>query len=147
MYDVLPTSYASRGTRMMTLQPVARSSLVDTVVERIRAIIEDGRLQAGDRLPTEAELGKQLGVSRTVLREAIGRLEYLGLLTVQRGRGMFVGDQGSVSQCARLVRSALAVSSKELVKFTEFRNAIECYASRRAAESASDADIAELERL
>jgi GntR family transcriptional repressor for pyruvate dehydrogenase complex len=132
---------------MLTLQPVPQTSLVDTVVERLRAIIDDGRLQSGDRLPTESELGRQLGVSRTVLREAVGRLESLGLVTVQRGRGMFVGDQGSVSQCARLVRSALAVSSKELVQFTEFRSAIECYAARRAAESANDADVTELLRL
>jgi GntR family transcriptional repressor for pyruvate dehydrogenase complex len=132
---------------MMMLEPVARASLVDTVVERIRGIIEQGNLEAGARLPTEAELGRQLGVSRTVLREAVGRLESLGLVTVQRGRGMFVGDQGTVWRCARLVRSALAVSSKEMVQFTEFRNAIECYAARRAAEMASAADIAELEGL
>lgn len=132
---------------MFVLQPVRQTSLVDTVVERLRAIIEGGRLAAGERLPTEAELGRQLGVSRTVLREAVGRLESLGLVTVRRGRGMFVGDQGTVSQCVLLVRSALAVSGKALVQFTEFRRAIECYAARRAAETATADDLAELERL
>src|SRR5262249_1007028 len=77
---------------MRRLRAGGRESLVDTVVERIRAVIEQGHLKAGDRLPTEAELSAQLGVSRTVVREAVSQLESVGLLSVQRGRGTFVGD-------------------------------------------------------
>ena len=132
---------------MVKIQPVARTSLVDTVVERIRGIIEQGGLASGDRLPTEAELGEQLGVSRTVVREAVSQLESLGLLTVQRGRGMFVGNWDSLSSGVKLVRSAIAIAPKELLQFTEFRQAIECYAARRAAASATPADLAELQAL
>jgi GntR family transcriptional repressor for pyruvate dehydrogenase complex len=132
---------------MLKIRPVARQSLVDTVVERIREVIEQGHLRAGDRLPTEAELGEQLGVSRTVVREAVSQLESLGLLSVQRGRGMFVGSGNSLAGCMKMLRTALALSSKELVQFTEFRKAIECYAARRAAELATPEDLAELDAL
>ena len=132
---------------MLKIKPVARQSLVDTVVQRIRAVIEQGHLRAGDRLPTEAELSAQLGVSRTVVREAVSQLESLGLLSVRRGRGMFVGDGNSLVRCVKMLRSALAISPKELMQFTEFRKAIECYAARHAAEHATPEDLAELKAL
>jgi len=131
----------------MKLEPIARHSLVDMVAERIRALIEQGNLGAGDRLPGEMELVEQLQVSRPVLREAISRLESVGLLTVRRGQGMFVGDQESLRGCVQLVRSALGVSPRDVSHYTELRTAIEVHAARRAAEIASPADIAELATL
>src|SRR5262245_4541730 len=132
---------------MVKIGPVKRKSLVDNVVERIRSVIVEGELAPGDRLPTEAELVKQLQVSRTVLREAIGRLEMLGLVSVQGSRGMFISEPGGLMNGVNLVRSALMLSPRELIKFTEFRRAIDCDAARFAAVHASAEDIAELERL
>jgi DNA-binding FadR family transcriptional regulator len=131
----------------MRVEPIARQSLVDLVVERVRDLIEREKLQAGDRLPGEMELIRQLGVSRPVLREAIGRLESVGLIAVERGRGMFVADRSGLAGCARLARSALTISPKDLLKFAELRWVVECFAARRAAESATEEDIRELERL
>jgi DNA-binding FadR family transcriptional regulator len=132
---------------MLRIKPVVRRSLVDTVVERIREVIEQGTLRAGDRLPTEAEFSAQLGVSRTVVREAVSQLESVGLLSVQRGRGMFVGSGSGLAGCVKMLRSAVALSPRELVQFTEFRNAIECYAARRAAEQATPEDLTALQSL
>ncbi|MGE3807911.1 MAG: FadR/GntR family transcriptional regulator, partial [Gemmataceae bacterium] len=132
---------------MVRMKPVKKQSLVDTVVERIQTVIRSGHYGPGDRLPTETELIKQLEVSRTVLREAIGRLEAMGLVSVQGSRGMFVGDTGSLLSCVKLVRSALTISPRELRKFTEFRCAIECEAARHAAARASTEDLAELEAM
>lgn len=131
----------------MKLEPVVRQSLVDVVVERLRGLIDRGRLTAGDRLPGELELVEQLQVSRPVLREAISRLESVGLISVRRGQGMYVGDRGSLTSCVQLVRSAMAIAPKELAHFAELRTAIECHAARLAAERATAADIAELETL
>jgi DNA-binding FadR family transcriptional regulator len=121
--------------------------MVDTVVERIRATITEGHLKPGDRLPTETELIRQLQVSRTVLREAVTRLETLGLVSVRGSRGMFVGEPGGLINCVQMVRSALSISPRELVLFTEFRRAIECDAVRSAAVMATPEDLAELEGL
>ena len=133
-------------SHMVKVKPIKRQSLVDTVVERIRGVIAE-HFGPGQRLPTEAEWGEQLQVSRTVIREAVGRLEAMGLVTVRGSRGMFVGDTGSLLNCVRLVRSAMTISPRELLRFTEFRRAIECDSVRQAAERAGPKDLAELDEL
>lgn len=132
---------------MVNIEPVTRTSLVDEVVTRIRQVIDEGQLNAGDRLPSELELVEKLGVSRPVLREAIGRLEALGLLNVVRGRGMFVGNQASLVSCSRLVRTAMSIAPKDMRRLAEFRAAIEIQAARLAAANATSDQIAELETL
>ncbi len=132
----------------MVFQPIARSmSLVDTVVDQVQRLIADGHLGAGDRLPKESELVEKLAVSRTVLREALSRLEATGLVTIQRGRGMFVADPGGVTACAKFVRNALVLTSKDLEQYVQFRHVIECQSARLAAERARPEDLVELERL
>jgi GntR family transcriptional repressor for pyruvate dehydrogenase complex len=124
--------------------PLRRRSLVDEVVERLRALIEEGGLSPGERLPTEAQLVEQLGISRNALREAIGRLETVGLITVRHGQGMFIGDRVTLSGCTELFRSAMAMSGKDLTDLAEMRCVIEYHAVRRAAELASPEQVDEL---
>lgn len=131
----------------MPVLSARRSSLVGEVVDRLRALIEDDNLSAGDRLPTEAQLMGKLEVSRTVLREAVGKLEMLGLISVRHGQGMFVGDRDGLAQCAQLARSALTISDRDPKHFGDLRCAIEFHAVRRAAERATPEQIAELEVL
>jgi GntR family transcriptional repressor for pyruvate dehydrogenase complex len=132
----------------MVFKAVGRgTSLVDTVVEQVHHLISEGHLESGDRLPKEEELVTQLGVSRTVLREALSRLEATGLVTIQRGRGMFVAEPSDVASCARLLRNAMTLTGKDLAQFMEFRRIIECQAARRAARLARPQDLAELEAL
>jgi DNA-binding FadR family transcriptional regulator len=135
------------GVIIVSIKPIVKSSLVTNVVERIRSLIETGGLQAGDRLPSESDLVERLGVSRGALREAVRQLETLGLLSVAHGRGMFVSDGRKLSNCAQLFRSAMAISPKDSLQFAEFRRIIECYTARRAAELATEEDIAGLEQL
>ena len=129
------------------MEPIRRSSLVSEVVTLLREVIETQGLDPGDRLPTEAELVKSLEVSRPVLREAISQLESLGLVRVRRGLGMFVGDRDSLAGCLKLVRTAMAVTPRDLIQFADLRSALEQHAARRAAELATQADVAELEVL
>jgi GntR family transcriptional repressor for pyruvate dehydrogenase complex len=129
---------------MVRIQRVRRTPLVETVMERLRSVITDGQLQAGDRLPGELELVERLGVSRPALREAISRLEALGVIDVVRGRGMYVGSQSGLKSCARLVTTSLQISTYEKQQFAEFRAALEIHAARLAAENATDAQMEEL---
>ena len=131
----------------MPIHRIPRNSLVNTVGERIRKVIDAQQLSAGDRLPSETELVNDLGVSRGVVREAVGRLEALGLVTVQHGRGMYVGNRDSLSSCVKLMRTAISIAPKELRQLIEFRLALECQAVRQAAERATPQDIAELSAL
>jgi GntR family transcriptional repressor for pyruvate dehydrogenase complex len=132
-----------------TIEPVLRTSLVATVVERIRDYIEKQSLRSGDRLPGELEWAERLGVSRPVVREAIGRLHSIGLVEVSRGRGrgITVGGQASILGAAQSIRAAVATSPNDARQVQEFRIALEVHAARLAARVVNDEQLAELESL
>lgn len=129
------------------LKPIPRRSSVDQVVERIRDVIQKQKLAAGARLPGELELVEQLQVSRPVLREALARLQGLGLVEIQRGNGTFVAGKDRLAHCVQLLRSAVTLAPRELLSYAELRAAIEVQAVRQAAQRASDADVADLRVL
>lgn len=60
------------------------------IVQKIRSIIEEDELRAGDRLPSERELSARLHVGRSSVREALRALELVGLIETRRGEGTFV---------------------------------------------------------
>ena len=90
---------------------------------------------------------ESLEVSRPVLREAVSQLEAIGLIQVRRGLGMFVGDRDSLAGCLKMVRTALAVTPRDLTQLTELRSALEDHAARRAAEAPTREDLEALEEL
>lgn len=131
----------------LQLKPVLRRSSVDQVVERIRDVITEQKLAAGERLPGELELVEQLQVSRPVLREALARLQGLGLIEIQRGNGTFVASRDQLANCVQLLRTAVTLAPRELLSYAELRAAMEVQAVRQAAERATDEDVAELKRM
>ncbi len=131
----------------MYITAIERQSTADRVVERIANVIREHKLTAGERLPGEHELVEQLKVSRPVLREALARLQSMGLVDIQRGRGTFVGNATSLANCVRLLRSAVTISPQELLSYAELRSAIEVQAARQAAERATDDDVVDLSTL
>ena len=69
---------------------LARSpSLADTVASRLRREISEVRYKLGEKLPTERELSETYGVSRAVIREALGLLKQDGLVRSRQGSGAF----------------------------------------------------------
>lgn len=131
----------------MRIEAIERQTTADLVVQRIANVIKSRQLAAGERLPGEHELVEQLKVSRPVLREALARLQSMGLVEIQRGRGTFVASATSLTNCVRLLRSAVTISPQELKSYTELRSAIEVQAVRLAAMRATPEDLAELTAL
>lgn len=74
------------------LKQVRIPRVYSLVVEQIRALIESGQLNAGDKLPTERSLAEQLGVSRSSVREALSALEVLGVIHSRQGLGNFIAE-------------------------------------------------------
>ena len=70
-----------------------RKTLTEVTLEALRTAIAAGTYQPGSQLPTEAELVEMLGVSRTVVREALRALEEGGLVARRQGVGTFVREQ------------------------------------------------------
>lgn len=112
-------------------------SLVEAATEAISAQILHGELAAGDRLPTERALVEQLGVSRTVLREALSSLEALGLLETRGTRGRFVAAGGSSERSRTLVAAWLNQHVEEILEVDEIRSVLEAHAIRSMSEWAA----------
>lgn len=90
-----------------------RVSRTRYVCQTLKHLIATGKLKAGDRLPTEAELCAQFNVSRTTLREAIQSLRAGGYLQVAPGRGSYVTmpDQRQIQEDLAFYFQAMQTSA------------------------------------
>lgn len=73
-----------------------RSTLASRIAEHLRGDLSAGTYGPGSRLPTEAQLSENFGVSRPTVRAALRELEALGLVQTQHGVGTFVVEQPAV---------------------------------------------------
>ena len=112
------------------------------VASSISREIAEGRLQAGDRLPTEQALATIFGVSRNVVREAIARLRFEGLVWSQQGRGAFVADAPAPT-VLKLAR-ADARPADTFGSLFQVRDILEVQAASLAASTRSAGDLAEM---
>jgi GntR family transcriptional repressor for pyruvate dehydrogenase complex len=122
---------------------VQATHLRERAVAQIRDRIERGALKVGDRLPSERELTVLLGVSRTVVREAIRALESVGIIEVRHGRGAFV--RRSMAWSPLWAGWRLAHASR-LTQLYQVREAMEAKAAELASEHATPDDIVRLRR-
>jgi DNA-binding FadR family transcriptional regulator len=72
------------------LQTIDTSSLVDKVEKKLVGILQKKKLKVGDSIPKELELAETLGVSRTVIREALLRLRMMGLIESKKKKGAVI---------------------------------------------------------
>jgi DNA-binding FadR family transcriptional regulator len=75
------------------LQPPQKSTVVVSIIEQLVEQIRDGRLQPGNRLPSERQLIAMLGVSRSSVRESLQGLAAMGLVEIRHGEGTFVKEE------------------------------------------------------
>ena len=105
-------------------------SRADFVYESLRDAISDGRIAGGERV-REEEVARNLGVSRTPVREALQRLQQRGILILGPGRGLVVAQLGH----------------EQVVELYAMREILEGSAARFAARHATTAEIATLYQL
>lgn len=99
------TDQPSTGLRDAARAPFDRIGVA--VLNELVETIVSGRVQPGDTLPPEAVLSQQLGVSRTVVRESMKRLQEKGMVTVAQGRGTHVNPMASWNLLDPLVLTSL----------------------------------------
>lgn len=119
------TDVPRRRSRTLALE------LMDRLAEQIR----EGRLGTGEKLPTEAEIMGAYGVSRTVVREAIGRLAEAGLVETRHGVGTFVVGVGDTT--AFRVAPHQIETLRDVVALLELRIGVETEAAALAAQRRS----------
>jgi len=120
---------------------IEKSRVSEDAVQQIVDLIRAGEFSPGDRLPSERQLAAQLQVSRTSIREALRKLETIGLLEIRQGLGIFVKDPASNRVQAALIPHLLT-DQETLQKLFELREMIEVEAAGRAAQRANAGQIA-----
>ncbi|TWP34129.1 FadR/GntR family transcriptional regulator [Leekyejoonella antrihumi] len=115
--------------------------LTDAATNSLRDLIISGRLQPGQRLPAEAELSAQLGVSRGSLREAVRVLVAAGALDVRRGNGTFVTSLTPEVLLSGLGPAVEMMGDTSLVELIEARRLIEPVVTALAAEKVTEPQI------
>tara|TARA_R110002111_G_scaffold227346_2_gene288887 strand:+ start:9501 stop:10220 length:720 start_codon:yes stop_codon:yes gene_type:complete len=119
------------------------AELADQLCERIR----NNRLAPGDRLGTEADLADQFGVSRTVVREAIGSLRGLGVVTGRQGLGLCVGEGDNFSSVLRKALVPQVASPEGWRELQQLRAVIEIGSIALAVELISAEEIVRLQTI
>ena len=89
--------------KLEKIEPIDNLSLVDKVEARILAFFKENGLRPGDAIPKELEFAESLGVSRTVVREALLRLRTLGLVESKKHRGMILTQPDVVGSFERVL--------------------------------------------
>lgn len=123
-------------SRDLTLTQRAQQQLENLIVER--------SLQPGDRLPSENEMSRMLGVSRTVVRETVQLLVARGLVESRTGSGIYVKelDAGMIREPMALLLRSRVLSAEDI---TEVRETLEVKVAGLAAERARPEDLKAME--
>ncbi|MBB3190248.1 FadR/GntR family transcriptional regulator [Halomonas cerina] len=122
---------AAEIARLDVRRVVRQGSLSAHVADQLEALILEGKVKVGEKLPTESQLCDSFGVSRTVIREAMTHLKSLGLVETRRGVGTTVLRSTAVE--ARPAERINPTTVKDILHVLELRLAMEPVAAELAA--------------
>jgi GntR family transcriptional repressor for pyruvate dehydrogenase complex len=130
----------------MDLAPIKSTRIYEEIVRQVKAMIAEGRLKGGDRLPPERDLAEKFVVSRTSVREALRALESLGLVEIRPGEGTFIREMSVDALVEPL--ALLMVSQREATgELFEARRLLEPALAALAAARATPEEMQEMERI
>jgi GntR family transcriptional repressor for pyruvate dehydrogenase complex len=128
------------------LSPVVRQNLSDEIAQRIAQLIQTQEYEPGSRLPAIADMARQFGVGAPTLREALKKLETVGVVDIRHGSGVYVGRSPEALMISNPVIEARA-TKKLLVDLIEARIPIESGTAALAALNATEDHLDEMDRL
>jgi DNA-binding FadR family transcriptional regulator len=136
---------AEQGGSQEMFTPVNVDRVSQVIVDQIKVLIRDGRLQPGDRLPSERELCQRFGVSRVTVREALRVLESSGLVAIRVGAhgGAFLTTP-SAERLGEGLADLISLAPLTAADVTEARIIVELGLLPLAVERATEEDIADL---
>ena len=115
------------------------------IVQQVKSLIKEGKLQPGQKLPPERALSDMLGVGRSSLREAVNILETLGFVETKTRKGIFVRSVSSAAMSDPM-RQILEEDNRTLYQLYELRKDIELASVVRAARLRTPADMEEIRK-
>lgn len=117
---------------------------VDKIIRQIRSLITSGELSPGDKLPPERKLSEKFGIGRSVVRDAIRKLEFYGIVKTQPQSGTVIEGMGIVA-LEGLITDVLNIEETDFKSLVETRVLLEIESAGKAAERRTIDDIAILE--
>ncbi len=125
---------------------IKKARLSDEIAMQIKETLFEGKLQVGDRLPTERELAVQFETSRASVREALRTLEQEGMIHIRKGvtGGIFIADLDH-RPVTNSFQTLLSLKKISIDNIAEVRLIFEPEAARLAAERVTEEDLRELE--
>lgn len=118
--------------------------MAESLVERFARRMREGELKRGEKLPTEAHIMAAEGVSRSVVREALSRMQAAGLVETRHGVGTFVRDMPAPEGFT--LGPSTIVELSDVLDLLQFRLSLEVQAAGMAAERATPQALEELEQ-
>ncbi|BCQ24841.1 FCD domain-containing protein [Caballeronia sp. NK8] len=118
-------------------------ALSDSVAQQLQKLIEKGSFASTGKLPTEAVLAQEFGVSRTVIREAVSRLKNEGMVEPRQGSGVFIVERAGIRPLR--IDYAQAAEPGAVVQILALRRAIEAEVASEAALRRTDAQLAAID--
>jgi DNA-binding FadR family transcriptional regulator len=133
-------------TTDVLLRPPRKVTIVESIVAQIVQQVQDGKLNPGDRLPSERQLIAMLGVSRSSVREALQGLTMMGLIESRPGQGSFVSANARARVMPDMESPTLTdhLERQMRLQLIEARRTLEGPVARFAAQRATPAGIARL---
>ncbi|HEC61328.1 MAG TPA: FadR family transcriptional regulator [bacterium] len=125
---------------------LSRDTLYEQVADQIERLIISESFLPGDKLPAERDLAEQIGVSRTVVREAMRVLNVRGLVKIKQGSGTFIQKlkpSDAAAPISRFLKHGQSVNSLE--DLCQVRRTLEIEIAALAAKRATAADIVDME--
>ena len=122
-------------------------AVTDEAIEKIKSMIVSGALRPGDRLPKEADLAADLGLSRSSLREAVRALTLVNILDVRRGDGTYVTSLKPPLLLEALTFIVDFHRDDTALEFLQVRRILEPAAVAMAAERITEEQVEAVRRL
>jgi DNA-binding FadR family transcriptional regulator len=145
MSPTRPPAGDANGAADAVLRRIEPSLLTKGVLTELASYIERTGLEQGDRLPPEREIAQRLGVSRPLVREALGRWSALGLVETINGRGTYL--RAPIAPDQQPVVFVINPERETLLHTLEIRRALEPEAAALAASRATPDQIDALDAL
>ncbi|WP_299108960.1 FadR/GntR family transcriptional regulator [uncultured Winogradskyella sp.] len=127
----------------MKLEMLTNTEALDnqnTIISKIRDLINLKNLEPGDKLPSERTLSEKFGVSRSNVRDAIQKLEFYGLLKSIPQSGTFVANIGVIAMNG-MIDDILRIETPDFKSLVETRILLELKTVRLAALRRTDRDL------
>ena len=130
----------------LKIAPIKNMSLVDEVEIRVMKFIKENNLKSGDSIPKELEFAAALGVSRTVVREALLRLRTIGIIDSKKHKGMVLTQPDIIGNFEKAISSNL-LGEETLKDMFELRLILEMGMADLLFARKTEKDIDELDKI